>query len=43
MALAARAVATDRRAPADQPAPAAVALELAAAAHQQHKERLFAS
>ncbi len=43
MALAARAVAADQRAPADQPAPAAVALELSAAAHQQHKERLFAS
>jgi urease accessory protein len=43
MALAARAVAADQRAPADQPAPAAVALELAAAAHQQNKERLFAS
>jgi urease accessory protein len=43
MALAARAVAADRRAPADQPAPAAIALELAAATHQRHKERLFAS
>lgn len=43
MALAARAVAADRRPVADQPAPAAVALELAAAVHQQHKERLFAS
>ena len=43
MALAARAVAADRRPVAAQPAPAAVALELAAAAHQRHKERLFAS
>jgi len=43
MALAARAVAADRRPVADQPAPAAVALELAATAHQRHKERLFAS
>jgi len=43
MALAARAVAADRRPVADQPAPAAVALELAAAAHQRREERLFAS
>jgi urease accessory protein len=43
MALAARAVAADRRPVAAQPAPAAVALELAAAAHQRHKERRVAS
>ena len=43
MALAARAVAADRRPLAEQPAPAAVALELAAPVHQQRRERLFAS
>jgi urease accessory protein len=43
MELAARAVAADRRPLAEQPAPAAVALELAAPIHQQRRERLFAS
>ncbi len=39
----AREAAADTRAVADQPAPAAVALELAAEAHQRTRERLFAS
>jgi urease accessory protein len=43
MALGARAVAADRRPLAEQPAPAAVALELAAPIHQTRRERLFAS
>ena len=43
MALAARAIADDHRPLAEQPAPAAVALELAAPVHQQREERLFAS
>jgi hypothetical protein len=43
MTLAARAVAADHRPLAEQPAPAAVALELAAPIHQQRRERLFAS
>jgi urease accessory protein len=43
IALAARAVAADPREIADQPAPAAPALELAAAVHQHRRERLFAS
>jgi urease accessory protein len=43
MALAARAVAADERPLAEQPGPAAVALELAAPIHQQRRERLFAS
>jgi urease accessory protein len=43
MTLAARAVAADQRPLAEQPAPAAVALELAAPIHQQRRERLFAS
>jgi urease accessory protein len=43
MALAARAIAADDRPLADQPAPAAVALELAAPVHQRTRERLFAS
>ena len=43
MALAARAIAADHRPLAEQPAPAAVALELAAPIHQQREERLFAS
>jgi urease accessory protein len=41
--LAAREAAADARPVAEQPAPAAVALELAAAVHQQRRERLFAS
>jgi urease accessory protein len=40
---AAREAAADRRPVADQPAPAAVALELAAPVHQRRRERLFAS
>jgi urease accessory protein len=40
---AAREAAADTRPVADQPAPAAVALELAAEIHQQRRERLFAS
>jgi urease accessory protein len=40
---AARDVAADRRALAAQPAPAALGLELAAAAHAKCRERLFAS
>ncbi len=43
MTLAARAIAADHRPLAEQPAPAAVALELAAPIHQQRRERLFAS
>lgn len=43
MELAARALAADERPLADQPAPAAVAIELAAPVHQQRRERLFAS
>jgi urease accessory protein len=43
MTLAARAVADDRRPLADQPGPAAIALELAAPIHQRTRERLFAS
>jgi urease accessory protein len=43
MELAARAVAADDRPLADQPAPAAVALELAAPVHHAREERLFAS
>jgi urease accessory protein len=43
MQLAARAIAADTRPLAEQPAPAAVALELAAAVHVQQRERLFAS
>jgi urease accessory protein len=43
MELAARAVAADTRKPADQPAPAAIAIELAAPIHQRQRERLFAS
>lgn len=43
MAVAARAVADDRQPLADQPGPAAVALELAAPIHQRTRERLFAS
>jgi urease accessory protein len=43
MALAARAVADDTRPIADQPAPAAVAIELAAPVHQRQRERLFAT
>jgi urease accessory protein len=43
MALAARAIAADKRPLADQPAPAAIALELAASVHHQTRERLFAS
>jgi urease accessory protein len=43
MTLAARAIAADTRPLADQPAPAAVAIELAAPVHQQQRERLFAS
>lgn len=39
----AHAVAADRRPPAYRPAPAAVALELGAHAHEQRRERLFAS
>ena len=40
---AARDAAADPRPVADQPAPAAVALELAAPVHQARRERLFAS
>jgi urease accessory protein len=40
---AAREAAGDRRPVADQPPPAAPALELAAAVHEQRRERLFAS
>jgi urease accessory protein len=43
MELAARAIAADHRPLAEQPAPAAPALELAAPVHQQRRERLFAS
>jgi urease accessory protein len=43
MELAARAIAADDRPLAEQPAPAAVAIELAAPVHQQRRERLFAS
>ena len=43
MELAARAIAADDRPLAEQPAPAAPALELAAPVHQQRRERLFAS
>jgi urease accessory protein len=43
MELAARAIAADRRPLAEQPAPAAPALELAAPVHQSRRERLFAS
>jgi urease accessory protein len=43
MALAARAVAADETPLEDLPAPAAVALELAAPVHQRTRERLFAS
>jgi urease accessory protein len=43
LALAARAVAADTRPLEDLPAPAAVALELAAPVHQRSRERLFAS
>jgi urease accessory protein len=43
MADAARAAAADRRHVAEQDAPAAIALELAAPIHQQQRERLFAS
>ena len=40
---AAREVAADRRPLHEQPGPAAVAVELAAEAHHQRRERLFAS
>jgi urease accessory protein len=40
---AARAVAADHRPLADQPAPAAIGLELAAAIHSTRTERLFVS
>ncbi len=40
---AAREAAADARPVADQPAPAAIALELAATVHQRSRERLFAS
>jgi urease accessory protein len=40
---AAREAAADRRPVAEQPAPAAVALEVAASVHQARRERLFAS
>jgi urease accessory protein len=43
MELAARAIAADATPLNDLPAPAAVALELAAPVHQQTRERLFAS
>jgi urease accessory protein len=43
MALAARAIAADHRPLAEQPGPAAPALELAAPVHQSRRERLFAS
>jgi len=43
MQWAAREAAADTRPVADQPAPAAVALELAATIHQRTRERLFAS
>jgi urease accessory protein len=43
MERAAGAAAADRRPVAEQPAPAAIALELAAPIHQQRRERLFAS
>jgi urease accessory protein len=43
MTLSARAVAADDRPLAEQPAPAAIALELAAPIHQRTRERLFAS
>ena len=43
MERAAREAAADRRPVAEQPAPAAVALELAAPVHQRRRERLFAS
>jgi urease accessory protein len=43
MERAARAAAADVRPVAEQPAPAAVAIEVAAPVHQQRRERLFAS
>jgi urease accessory protein len=43
MQLAARAIAADATPLEDLPAPAAVALELAAPVHQRTRERLFAS
>lgn len=43
MEAAAREAAADRRPVADQPAPAAIALEIAAPIHQARRERLFAS
>ena len=43
MQLAARAIAADETPVEDLPAPAAVALELAAPVHRQSRERLFAS
>jgi urease accessory protein len=43
MTVAAREAAADRRPVAEQPAPAAIALEIAAPIHQQRRERLFAS
>ncbi len=43
LTLAARAIAADETPLEDLPAPAAVALELAAPVHQRSKERLFAS
>ena len=42
-AAAARRAAADRRPVAEQPAPAALGLELAAAVHVERRERLFAS
>jgi hypothetical protein len=43
MQLAARAIAADDTSLVDLPAPAAVAIELAAPVHQQSRERLFVS
>jgi urease accessory protein len=43
MEAAAREAAADRRPVADQPAPAAIAIEIAAPVHQARRERLFAS
>jgi urease accessory protein len=43
LTLAARAIAADERRIEDLPAPAAVAIELAAPVHQRSRERLFAS
>jgi urease accessory protein len=43
LTIAARAIAADERPLEDLPAPAAVALELAAPVHQRSRERLFAS